>query len=69
VEVSSQLHAMGALLARKKTITHLTGAWVGPKASPDSFGEKNLLPLPGFEPWTVHPAASRNINLHINDMD
>jgi hypothetical protein len=30
-------------------------AWVGPKASLDDFGEENFLPLPGFEPWTVHP--------------
>jgi hypothetical protein len=42
---------------------------VGPKASLDGFGEENLLTLLEFEPWTIHPVASRNTNLHINDMD
>ena len=69
MEVSSQLHATGILLPGKNTVTHLTGAWVGPKASLDGFGERNFLPLPGFEPWAVRPVVSRNTNLHINNMD
>ena len=40
--------------------TTCTEGWVGPTVGLDSFGkEKNHFPLPGFEPRTVHPMASR----------
>ena len=37
--------------------THYIGDWVGPRAGLDGCGKS--LPLPGFDPRTVQPVASR----------
>ena len=37
--------------------THCTGGWVGPRAGLDRCGKS--CPLPGFDPRTVQPVASR----------
>jgi hypothetical protein len=51
--VDGQLHAPAALSPVKSIGTHCTGRWVGPSTGLDVCGgEKNLLPLPGFEPLT-----------------
>ena len=42
---------------RKRTGTHCTGGWVGPRAGLDGCG-KSRLP-PGFDTRTVQPVASR----------
>jgi hypothetical protein len=54
MEVGGRLHAPAALPPGKNPGTHQIGGWVGPRAGLDVLGEeKNLLPLPGFEPQTV----------------
>ena len=41
---------------RKNSNTHQIGGWIIPSISKHGFGEdKNLSPLPGFEPCTFQP--------------
>jgi hypothetical protein len=55
--MSSQRHALAALPLEKRSDTHCTGGWVGPRAGLDGCG--NSLPPPGFDSRTVLPLASR----------
>jgi hypothetical protein len=45
------------LYPRGRHGTHCIGSWVRPKAGQDGCGKISL--LPGFDPWTVQPVASR----------
>jgi hypothetical protein len=46
--------------------THWAGGWLGPRVGLESFWKtENFLSLPGFEPRTVKPVASRNTNYAI----
>ena len=48
----------GYCTARKEPLYPLNRRLGGPQRQYRRFGkEKNVLPLPGFEPWTVHPPA------------
>ena len=43
-----------------------TGGWVGPQSPSERLWRRGkLLPLPGFEPHTVQPVASRYIKYAI----
>ena len=53
----SQRHAPDALHPRERHGTHCTGDWVGPRAGLDKC--EKISPLPGFDPRTVQPVASR----------
>jgi len=52
-----QRHAPAALYLGKRTSTHCTGDWVGPRAGLDKCGKSR--PPPGFDPRTVQLVASR----------
>ena len=45
------------LYPRERHGTHCIGGWVGPRAILDGCGKSR--PLPGFDPRTVRPVASR----------
>ena len=45
------------LYPRERTGTHCTGDWVGPRAGLDECVKSR--PLPGIDPRTVQPVASR----------
>jgi hypothetical protein len=45
------------LYHREGPNAHCVGGWVGPRTDLDSCGKSR--PQPGFDPWTVHPVASR----------
>jgi len=63
MDVSGQLHAPVDLPTRKNPSTHSTGGHVGPTQPIWTFqnkGEKNLSPLPGFEPRFVQPGTKKN---------
>jgi len=54
----SELYIPAALSTRNNSGTQWIENWVCPRTSLGIFGEeKNLLPLPRFEPWTVQPLA------------
>ena len=55
--MKDQRHAPAALYPRDRPGTHRTGDWVGPRAGVDKCGK--FRPLPGFDPRTVQPVASR----------
>ena len=44
-------------LPRERPGTHRAGGWVGPRAGLDRCGKSR--PIPGFDPRTVQPVASR----------
>jgi len=52
-----QRHAPAALCPRKRSGTHCTGAWLGPRAGLDRCGKPR--PLLGFDLRTIQPLASR----------
>ena len=54
--VSGQQHAPSVLYPRERPGAHCTGGWVGPRAG---SGRAENLALPGFDPRTVQPVASR----------
>jgi len=56
MEMGDQRHASAGLLPEKRTKTHCTGDWVGPRASLDRCGKSH--PPPGSDPRTVQPVAS-----------
>ena len=45
------------LYPQERPGTHCIGGWVGPQGR--SGRVKKISPPPGFDPWTVHPIASR----------
>ena len=45
------------LYPRERPGTHCIGGWLGPRAGLDRCGKSR--PLPGFDPRTVQPVASR----------
>ena len=48
----------GCCTARKEPLYPLNRRLGGPQSQCRCFGkENNVLPLPAFEPWTVHPPA------------
>jgi len=55
--VGSQRHAPAAFYPRERPGTHCSGGWVGPRVALDGCGKSQ--PLPGFDPRTVQPVASR----------
>ena len=55
--VGGQRHAPVALPSGKRPGTQCPGGWVGPLAGLD--GCEKSRPLPGFDPRTVQPVASR----------
>ena len=55
--VGGQRYAAAALYRRGRPGTHCTGGWVGPRAGLDGCGK--LRSLPGFDPRSVQPVASR----------
>ena len=55
MRMSVQRHALVALTLGKRSGTHCTGGWVGPRAGMGGY-EKS--PLPEFDPWIVQSAAS-----------
>jgi len=55
--VRGQRHDPSALSPRERPGTHCAGDWVGPRANLDRCGKYR--PLPGFDPRTVQPVASR----------
>ena len=57
MEVGGQRHAPVALPPGERHGTHCTGGWVGPRVGLDGYGQSH--PLPGFDPRTVQPVASR----------
>jgi len=57
MEVGGQSHVPAALPPGKSPGTHCIGSWVGPRASLDGCGKSRT--LPGFDPRTVQPVASR----------
>jgi hypothetical protein len=52
-----QRHVPAALPLGKRPGTHCIGGWVGPRAGLDGCKKSRL--LPGFDPRTVQPVASR----------
>jgi hypothetical protein len=54
--VGGQRHAP-ATLPQGRTRYLLYSGWVGPRAGMDGCEKSG--PPPGFDPWTVHPVASR----------
>jgi hypothetical protein len=59
--VSGQRHARPRpLYPRKRSGTHCTKDWVGPRAGLE--GVRKISPPPGFVPRTVQPVASRYID-------
>jgi hypothetical protein len=50
----------GHLSPGKRPGTHCTANWVGPRAGINVCGK--ISPLPGFDPLTVQPVASRCTN-------
>jgi hypothetical protein len=46
-----------SLYPRERPGTHFIGGWVGLRACLDRYGKSR--PLPGFDPRTVQPIASR----------
>jgi hypothetical protein len=57
MEVSSQRHALAALLLGKRPVTRFTGGWVGPRVGLGFCGK--TCPPSGFDPRTFHLLASR----------
>jgi len=57
MEVDVQRHAPSALPPGKRRVTHCIGGWVRPRAGLDIYGK--FRHLPGFEPRTAQPVASR----------
>jgi hypothetical protein len=55
--VGGQSHAQAAPYPRERTGTHCVGGWVDPRTCLD--GCEKSRPLPGFDPRTVQPVASR----------
>jgi hypothetical protein len=54
-EVGGQVHAWTALLPEKNPIKI---GWIGPIAGTDDSKKRKIsFPLPGFETWTLQPAA------------
>ena len=56
MEVSGQRHASAAFNSGKNLCTKLIGP-LGHRTSLGTFKEKNILPVPGFEPRIVQPVA------------
>jgi len=56
-EVGGQRHAPAALRPGKSSGTHCIGGWVGPRAGLDGCGKSH--PIPGSDPRTIQPVASR----------
>jgi len=54
--LGGQRHAPAAL-PRERPDTHCVEGWVGHRAGLDECGKSR--PLPGFDPRTVQPVASR----------
>ena len=52
-----QRHTPAALPPGNKPGTHFKGGWVGPKSR--SGWMRKVSPIPGFDPLTVQPVASR----------
>ena len=52
-----QRHVLAAFYPRERPGTHCTGGWLGPKGR--SGQVRKISPLPGFDPRTVQPVASR----------
>jgi len=66
--MGGQCHAPAALHPGKRPGTYRIEGWVGSRAGLDGCGK--ISPLPGFDPRTVHPAASRytgDISAHFRD--
>lgn len=58
--MSGLQYAPTTLLPGKNPRTHWIGGRVGPRASVNCFWRReNILPMPGFEPWTIQLLASR----------
>ena len=55
--MGDQGHALVALSPGKRPGAHRAGDWVEPRAGLDGRGKYR--PLPGLEPRTVQPVASR----------
>ena len=53
----NKLHAPTTLAPGGDFSTYSIGGWVGPRAGRTFGVDKNLLPLPGFEPRYVQPVA------------
>lgn len=56
MEVNGQHHALADFTSEKNLCTHLIGS-LGHRTSLGTFREKNLLPVPGFEPRIVQSVA------------
>ena len=52
---------LAALPAGERLVTRCIGGWVSPRAGLDGCGKSR--PLPGFDPRTVQPVASRTYRL------
>jgi hypothetical protein len=58
METSGQLYIPATLPPEKNPSIHLGRGWVNPSDNLDILGEmKNLLPTPGFKPWTTQHIA------------
>jgi len=57
MEVGGQRHAPATLPPVKRSCTYCIGSWVGPRAGVNGCVKSRL--LPGFDPRTLQPVASR----------